>query len=72
VAFAVPRATGNAVVRNRLRRRLRAAIRELEPELVPGGSYLVGAGRPAVTMTPTELRDELAAVLRRAREQAPR
>jgi ribonuclease P protein component len=71
VAFAIPRAAGGAVARNRLRRRLRAALRELEPELVPGGTYLVGAGRSAVTRTPDELRAELVAVLRRSREQVP-
>lgn len=41
VGFAIPRAVGNAVVRNRIRRRLRAIFAELgsaagEPTLAPG------------------------------------
>jgi len=44
VAFAVGTATGGAVVRNRVRRRLRAALRELVVEgRLPAGTYLVGA-----------------------------
>jgi len=51
VAFAVSRGTGSAVVRNRLRRRLRAVMRELadparRPAL-PSGDYLVRARRNA-------------------------
>ena len=44
VAYAVGRANGGAVVRNRVRRRLRAAIHDLAAEggLVPG-NYLVSA-----------------------------
>lgn len=64
VAYAIPRAVGGAVERNRLRRRLRAAVRELEPELLPGGAYLVGAGAAAVNTSPARLRDDLRAVLR--------
>ncbi|MGA1345933.1 MAG: ribonuclease P protein component [Ilumatobacteraceae bacterium] len=46
VAFAIGRAHGPAVVRNRLRRRLRAAFRELAAAgLVPAGTYLVGIER---------------------------
>jgi ribonuclease P protein component len=72
VAYAVPRAVGGAVARNRLRRRLRAVVCDLEPDLLPGGAYLVGAGAAAVSATPTELRDTLAALLRRAHEQVAR
>lgn len=41
VAFAIGRKAGGAVVRNQLRRRLRAALRALE---LPDGAYLVGVG----------------------------
>jgi len=64
VAYAVPRAVGGAVDRNRLRRRLRAAVRDLESELVPGGRYLLSAGPAAMTSTPSELRETLRTVLR--------
>jgi ribonuclease P protein component len=43
VAFAVGKGAGGAVVRNRVRRRLRAAVRELQLQHhVPGGAYLLG------------------------------
>jgi ribonuclease P protein component len=58
------------VERNRLRRRLRATVRELESELVPGGAYLLSAGPAMTKTTPTELRDSLRAVLRAARERS--
>jgi ribonuclease P protein component len=49
VAYAVG-GVGNAVVRNRLRRRLRAAVAGAEAELSAGGAYLVSARREALTM----------------------
>ena len=51
VAVATTRATGSAVARNRVRRRLRAAVAAHETELQRGGAYLFGAGREA-TSTP--------------------
>ena len=55
VAFAVGRKAGGAVVRNRVRRRLRAVVREVEPLLQPG-AYLVGAGGEAGSMSYGELK----------------
>lgn len=60
VAYAVGRRVGNAVVRNRLRRRLRAAVREIDAErggLAPG-AYLISArpeaaGRPYADLRAT-------------------
>ncbi len=49
VAYAIGRRTGNAVVRNRIRRRVRAAMRANEALLVHGGAYLVGADASAMT-----------------------
>ena len=42
-------------MRNRLRRRLRAAVHELGPQLRPG-AYLVGAAPEAVSLTFGELK----------------
>lgn len=68
VAYAVGRRTGTAVVRNRLRRRLRAVMHELsdptrEPSF-PSGDYLI---RPRA-----EASDASFAALRRDAEQALR
>jgi len=66
VAFAIGRATGSAVERNRLRRRLRAVLRSCD---VPPGLYLFGATPRANERTFEELAalvmDLLAAVRRR-------
>jgi len=61
-AYGVGKRVGPAVVRNRVRRRLRAAARELargEPGLV-AGAYLVTASPRAVDVTYAELRRSLA------------
>lgn len=43
VAFAVGKTIGGAVVRNRVRRRLRAAVRTLQQQgRLPAGAYLLG------------------------------
>ena len=41
VAYAIGRHVGSAVVRNRIRRRLRAAVAQHESELLAGGAYLL-------------------------------
>lgn len=55
VAYAIGRKVGGAVVRNRLRRRMRAIVAELGPALSPG-AYLIGAGAEAAELTFGELR----------------
>lgn len=57
VAYAIGKPVGTAVVRNRLRRRLRALVVELAP---PTGTYLVAATPSATSLTFAELRIELA------------
>jgi len=60
VAFAVGRGVGPAVVRNRLRRRLRTVARELR---LPSGAYLIGASREAAGLSVTELADRVRGAL---------
>ncbi|MGI8752210.1 MAG: ribonuclease P protein component [Acidimicrobiales bacterium] len=55
VAFAIGKRVGPAVVRNRLRRRLRMIVREVAPTLPPG-AFLIGAGPPAALSPYDELR----------------
>lgn len=56
LAFAIGRPVGNAVTRNRLRRRLRAAFVELDP---PPGTYLVSASPSATSRSFAALQQEL-------------
>ena len=51
VAYAVGKRVGPAVVRNRVRRRLRGATLSHRAELQPGGAYLFGAA-PAAAAAP--------------------
>jgi len=53
VAFAINRAVGNAVTRNRLRRRLRAVLTELD---LAGGLYLIGCKPKASELTFDQIR----------------
>ena len=47
-AFAIPRSVGNAVVRNRTKRRLRAVLADLDqtPPGLPGGDHLIRVTAP--------------------------
>ena len=66
VAYRVGRRVGGAVVRNRVRRRLRAVIGEMAHDLPPG-AYLVSAGAAAATAGFDELRFMVGESLRRMR-----
>jgi ribonuclease P protein component len=58
VAFAVGRKVGNAVTRNRVRRRLRELLRHQvtsDPGSLPSGRYLIGAGPAASELSFEEL-----------------
>ena len=59
----------NAVARNRLRRRLRAAVARAEGHLVPGGAYLVTARREALTVPFDVLVDTLSELFGAAAER---
>ena len=62
VAYAVGRRVGGAVVRNRLRRRLRHLVHDLAPSL-PSGAYLIAAAPAATTLESDELRRALEAAV---------
>ena len=71
VAYTVGKRTGGAVVRNRLRRRLRAAVRDTASELA-AGAYLVTAGRGASELSFEELKVQVKEAMTAAAEGRPR
>lgn len=74
VGFAVGKRVGKAVVRNRVKRRLRAIVASLP--LVPGRDIVISARPPAAARDYWALRAELYGLLQRARllgeAEAPR
>ncbi len=72
VAFAINRAYGPAVIRNRLRRRLRSILRELDRiEPLPPILLLIGAQPSLREHTFDQLRQELGAMIEQIRSQQP-
>jgi ribonuclease P protein component len=63
VAYAVGKRVGPAVVRNRVRRRLRAAMLEHRADLQPGGAYLFGAAPGAAGAPYAEIDEAMAELL---------
>lgn len=76
VAFAIGRRTGTAVVRNRLRRRLRAVMCELSESSrrpsFPSGDYLVRARASAAGASYAELRHDAERALQRVERRRGR
>jgi len=69
LAFAVPRSVGPAVVRNRLRRRVRAhlaEVRRTSPERFPAGAWLVALSADAATAPPAQLLSDVDRCLERS------
>ena len=56
MAFTIGRRVGPAVVRNRLRRRLRMLMRQAAPHMRPG-AYMIGATAPATNLPYSELEE---------------
>ena len=65
VAYAISRKVGNAVVRNRIRRRLRALVDHLDPQPKPG-KYLIRCGNETGNLSYEELEHHLKEALERA------
>lgn len=66
-AVAAGRSIGNAVQRNRARRRLREALRPLIPAISPGWDVLLLARKPINQAVFQQLRQALGRLLQRAR-----
>jgi ribonuclease P protein component len=62
--FSTGRRLGGAVTRNRVRRRLREAVRTLSPRLSPGWDVLIVARPSSATASYASLADALERVLR--------
>jgi ribonuclease P protein component len=62
VAYAIGRRVGGATVRNRVRRRLRAIVRDLRPALGPG-AWLIGAAPEVANLSYAELKKAVAEAL---------
>jgi ribonuclease P protein component len=63
VAYAIGRPVGNAVERNRLRRRLRAVVTAHADLLLADTAYLLSAGPRAAAMNHAELTGAVVALL---------
>lgn len=74
VAYALPKRVGTAVVRNRVRRRLRSAFESIEnagQHSFPKGTYLVSASAEVARMPFVELVASLTSMLRELSERRP-
>ena len=66
MAYALPRQMGTAVMRNKIRRRLREIVKDLDREApagLPAGLYLIGAQRGSLRFSHADLRVSLEACL---------
>lgn len=68
VGFTVTKKVGNAVVRNRVRRRLKEAVRtHVAGDMAPGSDYVIVGREDVLTAPFAEIRTELSRRLRKAR-----
>lgn len=70
VAYAIGRAVGPAVTRNRIRRRLRSLLRQ-QYHLLPAGLFLIGVRPEAAEQSFDELMFDLSRLIVRITEKAP-
>ncbi|GAB4249321.1 MAG: hypothetical protein OHK005_16080 [Candidatus Methylacidiphilales bacterium] len=66
-AFIIPKSVGGAVVRNRIRRRLRELYRYVRAQLRPGSATVWIASRTSANATFSELAREFLALCHKAR-----
>jgi len=69
LGFTVPRAFGKAVLRNRVKRRLREALRVRLPEMAPEWDIVINPRRPAIAAPVEELRREVDRLVAQCRKQ---
>ncbi len=68
--FAVSKAVGGAVVRNRVKRRLRAIMRDSLPDLPAGAHVVIRALPPSAEAEFSALRSDVSSALRSAMRKA--
>ena len=69
LGFTVPRAFGKAVMRNRVKRRLREALRVRLPEVAPEWDIVINPRRPAIAAPVEELRREVERLVAQCRRK---
>jgi ribonuclease P protein component len=69
LGFTVPRAFGKAVLRNRVKRRLREVLRVRLPEVAPEWDIVINPRRPAIAAPVEELRREVDRLVAQCRKQ---
>ena len=69
LGFTVPRAFGNAVLRNRVKRRMREVLRIRFQEIAPQWDIVINPRRAALKATPEELGRELDRLVTRCGKQ---